>query len=156
MNNRKMYTPNIRITSEIVLGVLFLVCGCSVYLLFRSRSLYIYQWCALFGLSDMIDLFRCFVQDWRITDWIKYSLPDGLYCASYILIIDAIWHNDNSNIKYYIISLIPFVTIGSELLQYFGLVKGTFDVYDLICYLVPQTIYLLYIFISQKYNTLKN
>ena len=137
-----MQTPNIWITSKIVLGVVLLVFGSAIYLLFRSKSLYIYQWCALFGLSDMIDSLRYSVHDWNITDWIRYSLPDGLYCAAYILLIDAIWHDDFRIIKFFIISLVPFVTISNEILQYFGLVKGTFDEYDLICYMIPPVIYL--------------
>lgn len=143
------------VTSEIILGVVFLVCGCAIYLLFRSKSLNIYKWCVLFGLSDTIDSLRYAVQHWNIPAWIKYSLPDGLYCAAYILIIDAIWHNDNRLIKFVVILLIPLLTISSELLQYFGLVKGTFDVYDLICYSIPPMIYFINTYNSFKFNKLK-
>lgn len=142
-------------TSEIILGVVFLVCGCAIYLLFRCKSLNIYHWCMLLGLSDTIDSLRYVVQDWNMAAWVRYSLPDGLYCAAYILIIDAIWKKDNCLIKYIIISLVPIVTISSELLQYFGLVKGTFDVNDLICYMTPPTIYLVYIYNSFMFNKLK-
>lgn len=140
---------------EVILSIVFLVCGCAIYLLFRSKSLNIYQWCMLLGLSDTIDSLRYAVQHWNITAWVKYSLPDGLYCAAYILIIDAIWMNYNRLIKYIIISLVPIVTISSELLQYFGLVKGTFDVYDLICYSIPPIIYLIYTCNSFMFNKLK-
>lgn len=143
-----------RIVSEIVLGVIFLTFGCAIYLLFRSKSLNIYQWCVSLGLSDMIDSLRKVVQDWNISEWIRYSLPDGLYCAAYILLIDAIWHNDNRIIKYFIISLVPFVTVSSELLQYYGLVEGTFDVYDLICYMIPPTTYLFFTY-NYMFNKFK-
>lgn len=143
------------VTSEIILGIMFLVCGCAIYLLFRSKSLNIYQWCMVLGLADMIDTLRYAVQDWNIAKWVRYSLPDGLYCAAYILIIDAIWKNDNRIIKFLIISLVPIVTISSELLQFLGLVKGTFDIYDLICYLVPPMIYLININISFEFNNFK-
>lgn len=143
------------VTSEIILGVIFLVCGCAIYLLYRSKSLNIYQWCMSLGLSNTIDSLRYTVQDWNISAWVRYSLPDGLYCAAYILIIDAIWKNDNHFIKYIIISLVPLVTISSELLQYFGLVKGTFDIYDLICYSIPPMIYFIYIYNLFMFNKLK-
>lgn len=151
------YTQDIqkRVTSETILGLLFLVCGCAIYLLFRSKSLNIYHWCCTLGLSSSIDLLREHVQNWDISEFIKYSIPDGLYCAAYILIIDAIWHDDNRIVKYIIISLVPFVTIISEVLQYFGLVKGTFDVYDLICYTTPPAMYLIYIFNLFKFNIIK-
>lgn len=142
-------------TSEVILGVIFLVCGCAIYLLFRSKSLNIYQWCMSLGLSNTIDSLRYTVQNWHMVAWVRYSLPDGLYCAAYILIIDAIWKNDNRIIKFIIILLVPIITISSELLQYFELVKGTFDVNDLICYMTPPTIYLVYIYNSYMFNKLK-
>lgn len=141
---------------EVALGIAILACGCAIYLLFRSKSLNIYQWCMSLGLSNTIDSIRYAVQDWCMATWVRYSLPDGLYCAAYILIIDAIWKNDNRLIKFIIISLVPFVTISIELLQHFGLVKGTFDVYDLICYSIPPMIYLIYTYSSFKFNKLKN
>ena len=140
---------------QVILGFAFLACGCLIYLLFRSKSLNIYQWCNAFGLSEMIDSLRYVASTLAISEWVKYSLPDGLYCAAYILIIDAIWKNDNRLIKFIIISLVPFVTVSSELLQYFGLVKGTFDMYDLICYSIPPMIYLFYIYNSFIFYKLK-
>ena len=130
---------------EVALSMVFLTCGCAIYLLFRSKSLNIYQWCKILGLSDTVDSLRYIVRDWQLSDFTRYSLPDGLYCAAYILMIDAIWHNNNSLVKYIIISLVPLATISSEVLQYYGLVKGTFDTYDLICYSVPPIFYFIYI-----------
>lgn len=131
------------VTVELLFGIIFLVCGCAIYLLFRSKSLNIYQWCSVLGLSNTIDVLREHVQNWNISEFVKFSLPDGLYCAAYILIIDAIWYNDKSVVKNIIISVIPLLTISSELLQYFELVKGTYDMFDLICYSFPPMIYLI-------------
>lgn len=130
------------IASEFILGVVFLACGCAIYLLFRSKTLNIYQWCSTLGLTSLIDSLHSSVQDWNMSEFVKFSLPDGLYSAAYILIIDAIWHSENGMSKNIVISLVPFVTISSEALQYFGLVKGTFDMYDFICYTIPPMIYL--------------
>lgn len=129
-------------TSQVILGVVFLTFGCAIYLLFRAKTLNIYQWCFTLGLSSCIDYARILVQNWNIPFFIKYSLPDGLYCAAYILIMDAIWHNDNRLIKFFIISLVPLVTITSELLQYFRLIRGTFDINDLVCYVIPTIIFI--------------
>jgi len=137
------------IASEFVTGVVFLVCGCAIYLFSRSKSLNIYQWCSALGWSNTIDALRHRVHDWNILEFVKFSLPDGLYCAAYILMIDSIWHDDRRFVKYIVILLVPLVTISSEILQYFGLVRGTFDVYDLICYTIPPIIYFIYIF---KFN----
>ena len=77
---------------KVVLGISFLVCGCAIYLLFRSKTLSIYNWCSALGLSTPIDALRIWVRNWNIPDFVRYCLPDGLYCAAYILLIDAIWH----------------------------------------------------------------
>lgn len=143
----------ITVSAEYCLGLLFLICGCAIYLLFRSRSLNIYQWCAALGFSSIINNLRAQVQDWNISDFVKFSLPDGLYCTAYILIIDAIWYKDKGLIKNIIISIVPFVTISSEVIQYFGLVKGTFDIYDLTCYAIPPLIYML---LKTTYNNVFN
>lgn len=155
-NNANIEKRKVIAKYEVLLGFVFLACGCTIYLLFRNKSLYIYQWCISLGLSDIIDSLRYAVQDWKISEWIRYSLPDGLYCAAYLLIMDAIWHNEDRLIKSFIVSLIPLVTISSELLQYVGLVKGTFDLNDLICYIIPPMIYLLINkHNSSKFNILK-
>ena len=137
---------------EVALSIAFLSCGCAIYLLVRSKNLNIYLWCKMLGLSDTVDSLRHIVRDWQLSDFTRYSLPDGLYCAAYILMIDAIWRNNNSLIKYIIISLVPLVTIISEVMQYYGLVKGTFDLNDLICYSIPPIIYFIYIYSLFKFN----
>lgn len=126
---------------EFAIGIVFLVVGCAIYLLFRSKSLNIYQWCYSLGLSDIIDTFRNSVQECKLSDFVKYSLPDGLYCAAYILIIDSIWFRDSGIRKNTIVLIVPFVTTCSEILQHYGLVRGTFDVNDLICYVTPPLVY---------------
>lgn len=138
------YLPNTKtcVVSEVFLGLFCLVCGCAIYLLFRSRTLNLYQWCKAIGLSDVIDTLREHVQNWSISEFIKFSLPDGLYSAAYIFIIDAIWHVGNPPTKYIIILFVPFVAIANEILQFFGFAKGTFDIYDLVCYALPLLIYI--------------
>ena len=149
--------PNVknnRAFVEVVSGVLLLICGCAIYLLFRSKSLNIYQWCYALGLTDMIDYYRGIVQDWNVPDVIRFSLPDGLYCAAYILIVDAIWYREQGMLKYVVIALFPIITIGSELLQSLNLIRGTFDVCDLICYALPTLVY-VYIIAYYKFNNYK-
>ena len=94
-------------------------------------------------MSNIIDSMRHTVHYWKLSEFVLYSLPDGLYCASYILIMDAIWHREKGIVKNLIISIIPIITISSELFQYLGVVKGTFDIYDLMCYIVPPFIYII-------------
>lgn len=131
-------------TIKVFIGVIFLLSGCCIYFLFRSKTLRIYQWCSAIGISDSIDVCRGYLQGWHIPDVVKYSFPDGLYNAAYILFMDAIWSKVKSSYKYAIILLVPFFTITSELLQYYGIIKGTYDVYDLTCYSAPVFIYIIF------------
>lgn len=130
-------------TAKTCLGFLLLATGCLIYLLFRSKTLYIYVWCKALGLAVFIDTLRLAVLDWQLPSFIKFSLPDGLYCAAYLFIIDAIWHEDQGWKKYVFLAIVPVVTISSEVLQGLGLVRGTFDILDLLCYSIPPIIYYL-------------
>ena len=133
-----MHTYNM--TSQIVWGVMLLLCGCAIYLLFRSQSIHLYQWAVVAGLSSTLDVLRQGVQHWQISDFVRFSLPDGLYCASYILLMDAVWKGGKTS-RYLAVSLIPLVAITHELLQGIGLVRGTFDICDLLCYAAPLLVY---------------
>ena len=141
-------------TSKVILGGVFLMIGCAIYLLFRSKTLNLYQWCSALGLSDVIDYARIYAHNWNIPDFVRYSLPDGLYCAAYILLMDAIWHDGDSLIKHFVIIFVPVVSIGSEIFQYYGLFKGTYDFCDLVFYSVPFIAYILYKYHSFKFNKL--
>lgn len=133
--------------NKMAIGLFLLFCDCCIYLLFRSETLNIYQWCSEIGLVAFVESIRGVLGGWTLPAFAKYSLPDGLYCAAYILIIDAIWDKQDGITKYFFLSIVPAMAIVIEILQYYGVVKGTFDVYDLICYAVPV---LLYVFIEVK------
>lgn len=136
-----------RTSYRAVWGLFFLLCGCCVYLLFRSETLIFFQWCGEVGMLTFVESLRSNVDGWTLPTFVKYSLPDGLYCAAYIILMDAIWDKQNGIVKYFFLSIVPVVAIADEILQYYGIVKGTFDIYDLICYVVPV---LCYVFIEVK------
>lgn len=138
--------------SEFIIGGIFLVCGCAIYLLFRTKTLNIYKWTSHIGFSDYVDSMRQQVLCWNIPSFVKYCLPDGLYCAAYILMIDAIWYNNKGIMKNIVMSFVPVVTIISEILQYFGLIKGTFDIYDLACYTFPPLAYMSTKYANNMFN----
>jgi hypothetical protein len=58
-------------------------------------------------------------------------LPDGLWAFAYAVLITGIWIRNNSGLKYFWMSTIPVLVIGLELLQYTGMVKGTFSFQDI-------------------------
>jgi len=131
--------------TQFFLGVMLLLCAFIIYLLFRSTSINLYQWCMAVGLADIIDLLRKSLHNWILPDFIRYSLPDGLYCASYILLMDVLWKHSRLAIRLLVVSTIPLIAVAHELLQAAGVVRGTFDWWDLLCYTLPLIIYLFII-----------
>ena len=133
------------LTAQVVAGVLLLLGGIAIYLLFRSQTIVLYQWCIHLGLGDFLSTLRQQVQSCDISDFVRYSLPDGMYCASYILLMDALWRNSGRVMRLCFALLIPVFAILHELLQAAALARGTFDVADLLCYATPLLVYLLII-----------
>jgi hypothetical protein len=70
-----------------------------------------------------------------------------LWAAAYILTIDSLMFRQSVMPRILVSGIIPVIGAVSELLQLIGLLPGTFDVADLLCYLVP---YLLYLSITLK------
>lgn len=156
INNSLWYRTRTKNTVQFIFGMSILMVGCCIYLLFRSKTLNIYHWCSVLGLSDTIDNYRQITMLWNIPDFIRFSIPDGLYCTAYLVLMDIVWGDDSRWIKYLVLGIIPVVTIGSELLQYIGWVPGTFDVSDLICYSIPPLAYLgIHIINKYKLNNLR-
>lgn len=128
---------------EAMAGTLFLLLGCAIYVLFRARTIKLYRWLTACGLEDVMEKCRHVFEGWYLPDFILYSLPDGLYCASYILIMHAIWNVHPKHTSYLFVIFIPLVAVIHELSQSVGLSKGTFDLNDLICYLLPILLHIL-------------
>jgi hypothetical protein len=60
-----------------------------------------------------------------------YSLPNGLWVYSFVYSISLIWIHEKHIIKYFWITLVLILAIGSEIGQGIGFVPGTFDYIDL-------------------------
>ena len=106
--------------------------GGMIYLMFRSESLVMFRWCETLHIREYVDSVRI---SCTLPNWIVYSLPDGLWLCSYLLLVSAIWNFDLKQGWLYVFSL-PVVAIGSELAQAFGLMQGTFDWMDMVCYIL--------------------
>lgn len=127
---------------EITAAFLIFVVGGCIYIAFRSTTLRMFGWFDDLGLHDFILGVRSSSSSIHMPEIIRFCIPDGLWTMSYILFMDAIWSPD---VKRQLIfcCIIPLIGSLSEILQYFGVVKGTFDVVDLSCYIVPYVIYLI-------------
>jgi hypothetical protein len=115
-----------------------LLIGGLIYILFRTTTLKMFGWYDRLGLSNSISNLRDYseplIKD--IPNWFMYSLPDGLWIFSYISLMLYIWKNSISRNSAIWIFIIPFIAIISEFGQLFKLVPGTFDIIDLLFYVL--------------------
>lgn len=129
--------------AKLAVGVAALLSACLIYLSWRSDRINLCLWSGDAGLTPAVDFLRASLGSLDPGSFVKNSLPDGLYCAAYILIMDSVWERSRKALRIFMALLIPAVAIIHEILQYFNVVAGTFDPIDLICYSLPALIYLL-------------
>jgi hypothetical protein len=127
---------NLDILFKFFVSVIVLFVGGLIYLGWRGGNLVMFQMIEKCGMSDDLMLFRNISTNYSIYDWVKYSLPDGLWLFSYMFLIDAIWTNYKHPMYNAFLWSLPIIAILSELFQFAGVVPGTFDVIDLLCYLL--------------------
>lgn len=142
LSDRKTYIP--------VAGVMLLLCGCLIYAVWRSRDTNICRWADGLGLGFLIDYLRSAFGSVDPGDFMRYNLPDGLYCIAYIILMDHLWRGHSRSVRILTVSLIPVAAIIHETLQWIGIARGTFDPLDLLCYAVPYAAYLHKIYHTYK------
>lgn len=131
---------------KLPLGMMMLLIGGMTYLLFRPQTLLMFHVTDAIGLSATINSMREGISS-QLPEFIIYSLPGALWAAAYILTTEYFLYRQSVKTRIFVAGIIPIIGAVSELLQLTGLLPGTFDVADLLCYLVP---YLLYMSIILK------
>lgn len=126
---------------RVLVAILLISWGGIIYLTYRTKTLLMFKWVESIDLSDQIEQVRQLGETINIPQWIKYSLPDGLWLLSYLLIIDVVWHNSSNYKSTFWLSILPFIAISSEIMQIFIPRIGTFDFIDLLCYMGAITIF---------------
>ena len=104
-----------------------------------------FSWFDTIGMNGYINRLRDSVSHITLNQTTLYSIPDGLWIASYILMVNAIVSKQNKNNLLFWSFLLPTIAVLFELLQIVNLIPGVFDVFDLICYIIPLLIYLIYL-----------
>ena len=108
--------------------------GGLIYIFLRNSDPLFFSWVGHFGLDNwMISLRQKFqVLELQFPHWFVNSLPNGLWAFAYACLIMLIWTDNRSWLRTIWISSIPVLVFGFELMQYFGLIKGTFSILDLV------------------------
>lgn len=131
-------------TGQVAAGLVTLIAGGLVYVLHRSRSLLLFHVADRLGMGTGIDNLRSQTTGLQLPEIVVYSLPGGLWSAAYILIVDGVLNGQPRKRRLLWTSVIPAVGIVSELMQYAGLLPGTADAADIVCYGLPYLVYIIY------------
>lgn len=107
--------------------------GGIVYILFYASTPVFLAWISEPVSNSLLSRIRhsSLAATSHFPQWFVYSLPDGLWAFAYALLITGIWNKENAGIKYFWMSTIPALVIGSEILQYNGSIRGTFSYMDI-------------------------
>ena len=129
--------------AKVMLSLVILLLGGLIYVIFRDKSLLMFDWFNTIGISNEVDGLRRLFQGEGIYGWVKYSLPDGLWIFSYMFIVDAIWDRERNVVSMIFLWGLPIVAVLSECFPYFGLLPGVFDWMDMASYLFAIALFLI-------------
>ncbi len=101
-----------------------------------------FSWVEAIRLEGFVDALREYKTTFNIPYFIKYCLPNALWTLSYILMVDAIIRKDNNKLFWTIV--LPIIAAVLEIFQIWKIIPGTFDIADLVCFLLPTILYLVY------------
>lgn len=121
----------------ITVGLLFLLAGGMIYLIFRNLSLRMFNWIETLGYFERITTLRSLFQDVNPPHFVLYNLPDLLWIMAYLLFVNALIPQRDRRVYLFWIILVPLLAIIHEIMQGVGLANGSFDFVDLLCYLIP-------------------
>ena len=110
-----------------------LIAGISIYLLFRGEQTIVFSWLEELQLKGALQTVRAITLPAasHLPEWLLFNLPNGLWAFSYALIIVFIWYREQGYIQYLFFLTVPVLGLGYELMQYAGVIAGTFCPLDL-------------------------
>ena len=127
---------------KIVAGFIFLLAGSYLYLKSRSETLLMFKWAQDLGVDFFVSAIRRSfgVLEFPQGKYIIFSAPYGMWVISFCCFIGAIWHKDRSLSAVIWRFIAPVIAISSEVLQFLGLLPGTYDINDLYVLIVATIV----------------
>jgi hypothetical protein len=115
--------------------------GASIYTLWRSTSLLVFQWYGWAGLGNAVFSLRSAAHPWRnlMPGLLLYSVPDAIWVYSFTSLLLLIWAD---RLKYRAafawIAMPLILGLGGEICQIWHIVPGTFDWWDVGSYITAS------------------
>ena len=123
-------------------SVLLLAVGIGIYILYRPTNILVFNLLQDIGLLKIVDSLRFHASKILLPSFVINSLPSGLWMASYLIAMYLTTKGMSRNKKIIMSIPLPVTAIILEFFQLFGWCSGTFDLYDLICYVIPIIIFI--------------
>ena len=125
--------------------------GLFIYFGFRQKNILLFKWLNDLSLSNYAYSIRRIVNPNEIIyeNFFVFNLPDGLWVYSFTSVMLIVWQGSVSrdNILYVTIPLI--LSVVSELGQFFGFIMGTFDVFDLLFYILAFILSFIFCYVKK-------
>jgi len=132
------------------LSMILLATGSLLYIVFRPASLLLFRWVDFLGVMGPIEDLRSFFKIFedRIPFVVVYSLPFAFWVTGYLFAIEAIWGDSSKRERHIWFWGVPLISLSSEFCQYFHLIPGVFDKFDILTIVLA----ILFVFIPSKIN----
>ena len=125
-----------------LVALLLILTGGMIYVLYRPESLLLFRVTDSLGITPLIDILRSNSSRVMLPSFMINSLPAGLWTASYLIMMYITTKFHTRRIRLMLALPLPITAIVLEFMQLLGWCPGTFDIYDLICYIVPLFIFI--------------
>ena len=125
-----------------LVALLLILTGGMIYVLYRPESLLLFRVTDSLGITPLIDILRSNSSRVMLPSFMINSLPAGLWTASYLMMMYITTKFHTRRIRLMLALPLPISAIALEFMQLLGWCPGTFDIYDLICYIVPLFIFI--------------
>jgi hypothetical protein len=133
-----------------IIAFLPLLFGGLIYICFRDENIFFFSWFKILNI-DYSFLRQVNIGNNIISTYIIYNLPHGLWVLSGLLFLKLFLEKENRICLFYSTIFIG-IAISLEILQYFGIRRGTFDIFDLITIIIFSSIGLSISIIGEKYE----
>lgn len=128
-----------------VVSIAVMALGGVTYILYRPKSLVMFDWFESFGLDPLVEAMRRHAESWawRPPSWWIGSMPAALWLLSGLAAFAALWGGCAPlGARLWMLAVVT-AGLGGELAQSIELVPGTFDPVDLGASLVAIAAFLL-------------
>lgn len=124
------------------MSVLLLTMGIGIYIVFRPQNILVFGVLDDLGLMPIVDSLRMHASEIMLPSFVINCVPAGLWTTSYLIAM-YLTTTGASRTRRLVLSLpLPITAIILEFFQLFGWCSGTFDFYDLLCYIIPLIVFL--------------